>query len=408
VSDLPAYAYVFAPNQTYTVHAMNLVTRKWLHRDVQGVLSPTVSVPLNQAATFSCSWSAIRSDLLSSPGVPLLQTWQTGIFVEQAGRIKFGGIVTNSTQVGDSWALTATGYMGYPNGVPYTGTYSATKTSAFIVVDEMLRYLQNVEGSPLFLNVHWPTAVTPPLLGTTTQPVTSTVTNPSTHAVTTKTTQQVVPFTLDWWNQTDIGSEISAIQTEAVFDWLEVHAWTDSQKTAIDHAVNIYYPRLGVKQTGLVFIEGENIQGAPQVTQDGTNFANKVFPIGAGSGSAALHGGSITANDGRLGRPVQYVDQTITTQARLTAIGRKILASKQNMDTISSFTIVDHPNAPFGSFGIGDDIFAVCTSGWRAGFSGWMRITQMDQNLSAGTMTLTTARSDSFSYLAESGQAGTL
>ena len=86
---------------------------------------------------------------------------------------------------------------------------------------------------------------------------------------------------------------------------------------------------------------------------------------------------------------------------------QKILTSRMAIDMPQQVTVINHPNAPFGSFVPGDDIYIQWVTGWRnTGI--WCRITQMTQDPTTSLMALTLARSDSFTYMAQSGQAGSL
>jgi hypothetical protein len=91
----------------------------------------------------------------------------------------------------------------------------------------------------------------------------------------------------------------------------------------------------------------------------------------------------------------------------MTVAARKVLTHAQNFDTPSQITVMNHKSAPFGSFGVGDDILVRLNSGWRKAQI-WCRITQMQQDPTTNLMTLTLLRSDSYTYMAQSGQAGTI
>jgi hypothetical protein len=213
------------------------------------------------------------------------------------------------------------------------------------------------------------------------------------------------PFTLRWWNSTDIGNEIDQIRQEAVFDWRETHSWDSAAKAAVSHVWNVGVPRLGSRRNDLRFTEGENIAPAT-VTRDGSAYSDRVIALGYGSGSGTVRADA-NDNSGRLHRPFIYTDSAMMTTARASAVARKVLASMVNIDAITQVVVKDHPHAPFGSFFCGDDILVTLCTGWR-NTSVWSRITSITQNPTTNLMTLSLARSDSFSYLAESGQGGTL
>jgi hypothetical protein len=166
-------------------------------------------------------------------------------------------------------------------------------------------------------------------------------------------------------------------------------------------------PRLGGRLTGLRFCEGENIVQAATTTRDGSKYANDIIGLGAGSGSAQVRAQAANANTGRLRRSYVYTDQTANTVARVSVKAAKILAAMQNIDTVTQIVIKNHPNAPWGSFGPGDDIPVMLAQGWR-NTTIWSRITQMTQDPTTDLMTLTLARSDSFTYMPETGIAGTI
>lgn len=218
--------------------------------------------------------------------------------------------------------------------------------------------------------------------------------------------QPTTPFTLNWYNGTDIGQEITSIQAEAVFDSREVHVWANPGKTAVRHHLIFGVPRIGARRSDLRFAEGENITVAAQGSQDGSTFANDVVGIGAGTGSGSVRSGAAVV-DGRLRRTQLFTDQTITRPDRLAARVRRVLASRNSPDAITSIVVRNHPNAPLGSYIVGDDIPVRLASGWRNALI-WSRIIGMQQDPQTNLVTLALARSDSFTYEQVSGVAGTL
>lgn len=217
----------------------------------------------------------------------------------------------------------------------------------------------------------------------------------------------VTPWQMLWYNSTDCGSEIGSISQEAILDWRERHYWPDKTKGTIRHQLLFGVPRLGGRLSGLRFCEGENIIQAATVTRDGSKYANDIIGLGAGQGSAQIRTQAVNTGTGRLRRSYVYSDQTVYTVARLAVKATKVLNAMQNIDSVTSIVVRNHPNAPWGSFSPGDDIPVMLASGWRNAVI-WSRIVQMTQDPTTNLMTLTLARSDSFTYQVETGQAGTL
>ena len=527
---------VFVASTMPRMHVQNLLTGQWLHRDVQGITSPTVTWNLNNPDTLAATLSPPRADLLDSTGNPLLQEWRDAIYLEQDDLIRFGGVLTDSQFNGPAWQLTATGFAGYPNGMPYEGPnlvkygydaldavryiwgylqgqpggnlglqldgtesgyllgnsvtnlasstlarsaksgqpnvwFQAADVSSFaagdritistvayqvktIVTDtsgnatgqvtltanlaenhsagEQVLQVQTYDtlakgaaaGQPGITLNHSAafTAGQVILIGTVPYTIKTVATSTSgaptgavtltanlgeAHAAGEKVVAAPAPFQLLFYNSTDCGQEIGSIQAEAVFDWHEGHSWTDATKASVAHRLSFGVPRIGSRRSDLRFAEGENIIQPVQVTRDGTKFADHVWGLGAGSGSSEIRADVSALSGQRLTRSLVYADQTVLTQARLSAKIAKVLAAAQNIDAPVQVVVKNHPNAPFGSFSCGDDIPVTLCTGWRNTII-WCRITSIAQDPTTSIMQLTVQRSDSFTYITASGLAGTI
>ena len=447
----PAYApapRVFVASAMPQMHLQTLVTGQWLHRDVRGITSPSVTWVLNGPDTYTCTIAPPRPDLLDATGNPVAQEWQTACYLEQAGQIRFGGILTASQFAGPQWTMNFTGFLGYPAGMIYEGgNYTQSGVDSLDVVRYLWSWLQSQPGSNLSVNVdRLKSGVqlgVQPSAGSQGQSSLAsavgggarsvTVVDPTSFAVgglividgsniqhtITKISKAVLSITpalvngrakgttvynlgkparyaLRWWNSTDIGQEIGNIAAETPFDQYETHAWGDVSKQTVVHRVGFGVPRIGGRRTDLRFAEGENITEPVGVTRDGTGYASDVVGLGAGQGSAQIRAQAAQL-DGRLRRMFVYTDQTVFTLSRMQARTQRVLAARRQTDTPATVVIRDHPNARFGSFGPGDDILIQQATGWRQTAT-WARITQMQQDPTTQAMTLTCARSDSFTY----------
>lgn len=461
---LPAAA-VFIPSSMPRMHLQNILTKQWVHRDVQNITSPLVTWNLNAAGTFSCAISPPRSDLMDATGNPLPQIWQTACYLEQADHILFGGILTQMQPNGPALTLGFTEFNGYANGMPYEGpNISTSSIDALDAVREIWQWLQSFPNSDLGLILDaqqygLTLGQTAPF---SVQSILTQDANPGdtkifikvplpvpgqkqapafakgqrvqvgnggeTHKIKDSDIdnlvlaeqmnsyqpagsnvgqiQPVTPYTLDWWNSTDCGQEIASIMAEAPFDFREKHFWQDAAKSQVKHKLDFGVPRLGARRTDLRFVEGENIVVPSPGNQDGTSFGNDVTVIGAGSGSLSVRA-KVAVVDGRLRRTYVYTDQTIVRPDRAAAKGRRALSAVEPVDKIESITVSNHPNAPFGTFFVGDDIPVQLASGWRNALI-WCRITSIQQNPQIPIMTISLARSDSFTYMAQTGSAGTI
>jgi hypothetical protein len=172
----------------------------------------------------------------------------------------------------------------------------------------------------------------------------------------------------------------------------------------------IGYPRVGTRQERLRFTEGENITQLIPVDRNGTNYANEMLGIGAGTGSKAVrvYLGHAGGRIGRLRRASTFSDTTITDADKLRPIAQKALTARSAVldGAISQCTWLNHANAPLGSFMQGDDILIDVRNGWLAGQSIWHRITAYTYDPAARTGTLSLARSDSYVYVSNVDNTG--
>jgi len=439
---------VFVASAMPRMHLQNVVTGQWLHRDVRGITSPSVTWVLNGPDTYTCVIAPPRPDLLDATGNPIGVEWQTACYLEQNNRILFGGILTSSQFAGPQWTMGFTGFLGYPAGMVYEGpNYTQSGVDSLDVVRYLWSWLQQQPGSNL--GVVCDRLKSGVLLGVQpsqgSQGVTSlsaavgsgaravSVMDPTgfavgglividgsniQHTITkiSKAVLSITPalingrakgttvynlgkparYTLRWWNSTDLGSEIANIATETPFEQYEAHAWGDPNRQTVTHRVGFGVPRIGIRQATLRFAEGENITEPVGVTRDGTAYASDVIGLGAGQGSAQIRAEAAQL-DGRLRRQYVYTDQTVFTTSRMQARAQRVLAARRQIDTPATVVLRDHPNARFGSFGVGDDILIQQATGWRQTAT-WARITSIQQDPTTQAMTLTCVRSDSFTY----------
>lgn len=206
------------------------------------------------------------------------------------------------------------------------------------------------------------------------------------------------PYALTWWESTDCGNELDKLAQETPFDYSEEHFWDGD---VIRHRVRVDYPRLG-RRRSLAFVQGANVTNVVTVTRSGDDFANTVIVLGKGEGSAMIRA-EVAVRDGRLRRPVVITDKSIATQSRAVAVARAEFIVRQLLPVITSISVIDHPNAPIGSWNIGDDILIKADLPWIGWTEIWCRVTSWSLD-SDYTATLTVARSDSFRY----GPSGTV
>lgn len=364
---------------TWRYLAQRLSDGAWLSRDLP-LSDVAITYPLSGGtgitATITPEIGRAKAD-----GRPLLDEWSSVLYAEEEGLIRAGSIVTAADFTGPQWQIGCTGFAAYPAGIAYTGaTYSRTNADPLDVFRDLWDYLQTRQGGDLGLVVD----------GTKSTARVGNVKDSS---------GTVQPYVLNWWDSKDLGSEINQLATGTPFDYWEEHSWADAAHTQVSHRLRLGFPRAGRRQTGLRFTEGENIAAVVPVQRHGGEFANEIVALGAGEGSKTLRS-QPAVRDGRVRRVVTITDQSITSQQQLDQIAQAELNSRQQLVEVTSCTVREHPNAPLGSFTVGDDVLIQVRYGWAAGTQVWSRITSYTITpADLGSVALTLVRSDRFRYV---------
>ncbi|WP_329105522.1 hypothetical protein OG792_32860 [Micromonospora sp. NBC_01699] len=307
--------------------------------------------------------------LRAPDGRLVLDEWGTLLYAEADGQIRWGGIVVRSGFNGPAWEVEAAGFTTYPHGLPYLGDWASPSVDPA----EAFRHIwSHVQGSPDGnLGVVVDGTATPARLGTTDE-----------------------PYALNWWEAPDCGGELDTLAQEGRFDYAEEHAW--SGPSTIAHRIRIGYPRIGRRREDLAFVQGDNVTSVVAVDRDGGEYANGIHGLGAGEGRAAV-ATDVVERDGRLRRISVYADKSVTSKDRLTTLARGELAIRRNVLEVASVDLINHPNAPIGSWQVGDDVLIQAELPWLGEVALWERITGWSL-IGEDRARLLLRRSDAFTY----------
>lgn len=361
----------------------------------------------------------------AADGRLLLEEWGTLIFAEADGQIRWGGIVINSTFEGPSWTVEAAGFTAYPHGAPYAGLYSATGVDPAQAFAHIWSHLQSYPDGDLGVVVTG--AYTGDKIGLPSGPTLRGMISDQLWDWLIKNRKWWVyngssrgemilppdydgdlpprdddldnpydPYELLWWEAPDCGDELNNLADVAPFDYVEQHAWADATSKNMRHEVQIKFPRAGRRREDLAFIQGENVTSTVSPTVNGDDFSNEILGMGAGEGQGAIRR-STAVSDGRLRRPVVLVAKDVDDATRLDTILAAQLRARQQPLSITEIEVRNHPNAPIGSWAVGDDILVQATIPWLGDVNLWCRIVSWTLT-SETTATLQLQRSDSFVY----------
>jgi hypothetical protein len=153
----------------------------------------------------------------------------------------------------------------------------------------------------------------------------------------------------------DSGDYINALARDVPFDYMEISEW-NPDRTGVNKTILLGYPRLGLIQQNIAFVLKENVLSAKPHTEAATEYASDVGVSGFFPGveySAALS----NADPDRLRRYLDESDAMIDSNERAAAWAHRRLARRQTPPYWETITInPEHPNAPMGTFDVGDTI----------------------------------------------------
>lgn len=310
--------------------------------------------------------------LVGTDGEPVFDPWSTAIYAEKDGEIRGGGILDDMLvkDSGSSLALNCVGFAGYPKDMPYTEVYSKTDLDPIDAFREIWRHLQSQERGNLGVT-----------LDATKSPITIGTKPAKNVNFTTGQGEQVSfvaggPYELAWYRTPDLFSEVSKLARETPFEYRETHRWDSPTSDKIVHHIQIGYPAIGKRHTGLRFVVGENVYVAPDVLFPG-DYASEVLCLGSGEGAKTQHSTVSRPGEKRLRRAITIDAKDANTRLRARTAADAELKRRFGRPEIDSISVVDHPHARLGTFNVGDEIFIVTPEGWQGDLGMWVRITSI-------------------------------
>lgn len=311
--------------------AQRLTTGEFLDFDVE-LKEPVVSRDLSGPGGITGLVNPEKViEQIAYDGRPVLDEWTTALYHERDGYIRAGGIVQNLEWQGSVFSIDAPGFCSYAAGQPILKHYRPKKWEDPVrVFRNIWNYLQSFPDSNIGLKVRGPDTYL--ILG-----------------------DGEGPYNISKYEYRDAGQELENIAAISPFDFVETHKWTDSSKTAIDHTLQIGFPRIGMEREDLRFVQGENMVRFSTVALDGSRFANTTYVLGNGEGAAMIVGKAVRS-DGRL-RRAAVVPRKAASMGLANLYAREELRGRAMEYDISEVVVKDHPNAPIAAINPGDDIW---------------------------------------------------
>lgn len=237
--------------------------------------------------------------------------------------------------------LTAQGFSGYPKDMPWLENWNPLVVDPFEQVHKIWNHLQSFPQGNLGVTVY------PALSGIIMLPgyaFDGNIFNLNFFAEFVRAT-----------DKRDCGDHINKLARDIPFDYVEQSFWNEDH-SAIIKKILLGYPKAGVTQDNLAFIQNENVLEMSPHLETQTDWASDVVIDGWFPGQIVSSTFS-NADPKRYRRVVMQDDARVNSQERAQAWAKRKLTKRQTPAYWDSIIVeVDHPNAPFGSYDVGDRI----------------------------------------------------
>lgn len=246
-------------------------------------------------------------------------------------------------------ALEAEGFSNYAKGIPWLVNWNPIAVDPFEIVENIWNHLQSYDNGNLGVTVY------PTDSGTLMLP-----------GFSFNNEQYVKDFFAIFIREVDrvdCGDYINKLARDIPFDYFEESSWNDT-KTGINKSIRLAYPNGGLDQSTLVFRLNENVLTAKQKNEAEIQWVSGLtmkgwFP------QKEYYSEFVNADPGRYRRVMDETDVRLDSNERAAAWAHRKLTRRQVPHYYESITIDPyHPNAPFGSFDVGDIITVSGPMAW--------------------------------------------
>lgn len=323
-----------------------------------------------------------------------LVPWNTWIHCEDDdGLIRGSAILATPFGIAeDQRAVECTGVAAVPASVPFDGSFSSYSADPLDVIRMLWAHVQSYPLGNLGV-----------VLSQNTSKVriggyefdTSTTTGPRVDDGTGG--DEGDPYEINWWDHRLCGEEIDNLVGNVPLDYLEGEAW-NANRSGITHRIDLGWPRAGAKRTDLRFAQGENVIGAVPVNEIDESYITDVVVTGVGEGISMIVGRA-SRQTGQVRRVAMINEPTVKNPDRAKAIAEAELRRRTNPRGVDTL-LVDayHQNAPYGSYGPGDDILVQVDVDWVGTIIQWHRVMELTYTPDESAVSIKLKPSDSFRY----------
>lgn len=200
------------------------------------------------------------------------------------------------------------------------------------------------------------------------------------------------PWGFSWYSDQDMGSKWDTLATDGKFDFYESHV-RDGE--TLEHTLHIA-PSIGRVRDDLRFVVGRNVIQVPEIEVDGDDYSDEIWVYGAGEGRNMIRASWQIPGSDRLYRPKVFTYKDIRTTIQAQKMAQQIGQAYSGDQDLTSLVVYNTPNAPLGSWGLGDTITPIGSKlGWAGKANIPVRILGYDLSPTDNdSATLTVVRAD--------------
>ncbi len=280
-------------------------------------------------------------------------------------------------------AVRAQGFSAYAKGIPWLENWNPIAVDPFEIVERIWNHVQSYDHSNL---------------GVTVYPTSSGM--------------QILPgmsfnnetLVLDFFaifirasDKVDCGEYINKWARDVPFEFVEESEWNVG-RTGIIKKIRLGYPSAGTVQAALSFRINENIMQATMKDEPEISWVSDIIIDGFFPGK--VYSSTLSnADPSRLRRVVNETDVSINSNERAQAWANRKLTRRQIPRYYES-VIIDpyHPNAPFGTYDVGDTIHVAGIMPWKGEVSQPHRIMAIGWDEAKGVIQLNLMAEGAFNY----------
>jgi hypothetical protein len=362
------------------------VTGRILTRDLVPLKTPEVVRTLSGPSSIKLSVSPHEAEQYGIHFKAYGQIVHAEVVLQNGHRWIFASAIVQSADVSAETGeitISATGFSNYPDKIPWLDNWNPIAVDPFEVIHRVWSHVQSYPQGNLGVEVY---------------PANSnTLLLPGFYYDGSKFNLDFFAYFVRAEDYRDCLQEITSLCRDVPIDYFEESTWGPRQRT-IAKKIRLAYPRGGARQENLMFRERENVLSMAPAGEMEMDYVSDVIVRGWFPGK--MYSSTLSNADPlRFRRVVREEDALLNSRERSEVWCRRQLAKRQVPYHWASISVdMDHPNAPFGTYDVGDDILISGRLPSVGRRSEWHRILTMQVDDVSGTVSMTTKHVDAFNY----------